>query len=348
MSRSFAEKMPVKIRVTQRTLSLVLALAWIHAVPLSGQACSVRDFTFQDVEKISFSDVVRHAGFSLARQDRTEQKKSDFEGSADIYGVPYTLKYDEARALSDFMLTSSGFAFSEDVRLSLVRTALAKAGADMYRDCAAVKSIRIAVPDAAFTEQNFDLPVSWTPTSQAPETAEFEIRVLGGRVQGKGGVAGTMRKGVTRHFEIERSANSLLKIDVTVHGQTHPPVTLPSPNRAMVKFKAEERVGKSQKPFSGPGNECGDQARLVSEEGTAAKAHSKSCRLCVGRSPSGFLLPSSAKTDGQFSGTGRVALEMNSPLQMCALFSVEGRGKKGGRQEVENGRFYVWEMVPAQ
>lgn len=336
-------------RVTRRTIPLVLALACgVHAVPSSGQACSVRDFTFQDVEKINFSDVVRHAGFSLARQDKAEQKKRDFEGSAAIYGVPSTLQYDEARALSDFMLRSSGFAFSEDVRLSLVRTALAKTGAEMFKDCVAAKSIRIALPDAAFAGQNFDLPVSWTPISQAPETVEYEIRALGGRVQGKGGVLGTMKKGVTKHFDIERTTNSLLEIDVIVHGQAHPSITLPSPNKAMMKFKAEKRTGKSQKPLSGPGNECGDQASLASEEGTAARAHSKSCRLCVGRSSSGFLLASSAETDGQFSGTGKVTLELNNPVQLCALFSVEGRGKKGGRQEVQNGVFHVWEMVPAQ
>ncbi|MFM9848868.1 MAG: hypothetical protein ACKVP3_17090 [Hyphomicrobiaceae bacterium] len=335
--------------MTQKTLSLVLALVCgLHAVSASGQACSVRDFTFREVEKISFSDVIRHAGFSLARPDKTEQRKNEFEGSAAIYGVPDTLQYDEARALSDFMLRSSGFAVSQELRLDLVRTALSKTGAEMYKDCVAAKSIRIAVPDAAYTEQNFDLTVSWTPTSRAPETAEFEIRVLGGRVQGKGGVAGTMKKGVTMPFDIQRSTNGLLQIEVIVHGQALPPVLLPPPNKAMATFKTEKRAGKSQKPFSGPGNECGDQAHLVSEDGTAAKANSKSCRLCVAKSPNGFLLVSSAKADGQFSGAGKVALELNSPLQMCALFSVEGRGKKGGRQEVQNGMFHVWEMVPSQ
>ncbi len=334
--------------MTQRRRSLVLALVFgLHAVPSSGQACSVRDFTFQDVERIDFSDVVRHAGFSIARQDRTEQKKSDFEGSPAIYSLPYTLKYDEARAPSDFMLRSSGLALSEDIRLDLVRTALLKTGAEMYKGCVATQSIQVAVPDAAYTQRNFDLLVSWTPTARAPEAAEFEIRVLGGRVQGKGGVAGTMKKGVAKSFDIERSTNGLLQIDVIVHGQAFPAVLLPPPDKAMAMFKTEKRVGKSQKPHSAPGNECGDQALLVSEEGTAAKAHSKSCRLCVDRSPSGFLLASSAETDGHFSGTGKVALEFKSPLQMCALFSVQGRGKKGGRQEVQNGSFYVWEMMPA-
>ena len=335
--------------MTQRTLSLVLALVCgLHVTPSSGQACSVRDFTFREVENINFSDVIRHAGISLARQDKTEQRKNDFEGSAAIYGVPDTLQYDEARALSDFMLRSSGFAFPEDVALSLVRTALSKTGAEMYKNCVAAKSIRISVPDAAYTERNFDLTVSWTPTAQAPETAEYEIAVLGGRVQGKGGVAGTMKKGVAKVFDIERSGSGLLKIDVIVHGQAYPPIALPSPNKGMAAFKVEKRGGKSPKPTSAPGNECGDQVHLVAEEGTAAKANSKSCRQCVAKSPNGFLLVSSAKADGQFLGTGKVALELNSPLQMCALFSVEGRGKNGGRQEVQNGMFYVWEVVPSQ
>lgn len=335
--------------MTRRTSLLALALTFgAHAFPSSGQACSVREFTFRDVEKVNFSDVIRHAGFSLSRPDKTELKTKDFEGSASIYGVPETLQFDEARALSDFMLRSSGFTFTDDVRASLVRTALAKTGAELYRDCAAVRNIHIAVPDAAYADRNFDLAVTWTAAAQAPDSVEYEITVLGGKVQGKGGVVGTMKKGVAKLFDIDRTGNSLLKIDVIVHGQAYPPITLPSPNRAMAQFKTEKRVGKSLKPHSGPGNECGEQAHLVSEEGTAAKSNSKSCRLCVGQSPDGFLLPSSAKADGQFSGTGKVALELNNPAQMCALFSVEGRGKKGGRQEVQNGVFYVWEMVPVQ
>lgn len=333
--------------MTRRTSLLALALTFgACALPSSAQACSVRDFTFRDVEKIEFSDVIRHAGFSLAKPDKTELKKKDFEGSAAIYGVPETLQFDEAMALSDFMLRSSGFTFSDDVRASLVRTALAKTGAEMYRDCAAVKNIQIAVPDAAYTDRNFDLTVTWT--AQAPESVEYEITVLGGKVQGKGGVVGTMKKGVAKLLDIDRTGNSLLKIDVVLHGQAYPPITLPSPNREMAKFKTEKRVGKSLKPLSGPGNECGEQAQLVSEEGTAAKSNSKSCRLCVAQSPEGFLLPSSATADGQFSGTGKVALELSKPSQLCALFSVEGRGKNGGRQEVQNGVFYVWEMVPVQ
>lgn len=335
--------------MTLRTLSLILALVCgLHATPSFGQGCSVRDFSFREVEKINFSDVVRHAGISLARPEKAEQKKNEFEGSAAIYGVPDTLQYDEARALSDFMLRSSGFAFTEDVAASLVRTALSKTGAEMYKNCAAAKSIHISVPDAAYSEQGFDLTVSWTPSAQAPETAEYEIAVLGGRVQGKGGVAGTLRKGVAKVFDIERSGSGLLKIDVTVHKQAYPPIALPSLTKRMAAFKVEKRGGKSPKPISAPGNECGDQVHLVAEEGTAAKANSKSCRQCVAKSPNGFLLVSSAKAGGQFSGTGKVALELNSPLQMCALFSVDGRGKNGGRQEVQNGMFQVLEVVPSQ
>ena len=341
-SRRYAEKR----RVTQRTLSLVLALVCgMHAVPSSGLACGVRDFSFREVENINFSDVIRHAGFSLAKPGRTDSGKNDFEGSAAIYGVPDTLQFDEAGALSNFMLNSSGFEFTGDVRLNLVRTALLKAGVELYRGC---PPVRIGVPDAAYTERSFDLTVTWAPASQAPETAEFEISAVGGRVQGKGGVAGTMKKGVANVFRIERSADGLLEIDVIVHRQAHPPLTLPPLTQGMAKFKTEKRAAKSPKPISAPGNECGAQADLVSEEGTAAKATSKSCRQCVAKSPNGFLLVSSAKADGQFSGTGKVALELNSPLQMCALFSVEGRGKKGGRQEVQNGVFHVWEVVPAQ
>lgn len=333
----------------QRILALALALVCgLHATPSSGQGCSVRDFSFREVEKITFSDVVRHAGISLAKPDRTEQKVNEFEGSAAIYGVPGTLQYDEARALSGFMLRSSGFAFTEDVAASLVRTALSKTGAEMYRGCAAAKSIRISVPDTAYTDQGFDLTVSWTPGTQAPETAEYEISVLGGRVEGKGGVAGTIRKGVAKIFDIDRSGSGLLKIDVIVHGQAYPPIALPSLSKKIVAFKTERRGGKSPKPISAPGNECGDQVHLVSEEGTAAKATSKSCRQCVAKSPNGFLLVSSAKADGQFSGTGKATLELNSPLQMCALFSVDGRGKTGGRQEVQNGTFHVLEVVPTQ
>jgi hypothetical protein len=345
MSRHFAENMHAMLRA----LSLVLALACgLHATPSSGQGCSVRDFTFWEVEQINFSDVIRHAGISLARPDKTEQKNNSFEGSAAIYGVPYTLQYDEARALSDFMLRSSGFAFPEDVAASLVRTALSKTGAEMYKNCAAARSIRISVPDAAYTDQGFDLEVTWAPPPQAPETAEYEIAVLGGKVQGKGGVVGTMRKGVAKAFDIERSGSGLLKIDVTVHGQAYPPIALPSLSKKMAAFKIEKRGGQSPKPISAPGNECGDKVHLVAEKGTAAKANSKSCRQCVAKSPNGFLLVSTAKADGQFSGTGKVALQLNSPLQMCALFSVEGKGKNGGRQEVQNGMFHVLEVVPSQ
>ncbi len=330
-------------------MPLVLALVCgLQAMPASAQTCSVRDFTFREVEKITFSDVVRHTGISLARPDKTEQKQNDFEGSGAIYGVPGTLHYDEARALSGFMLRASGFAYLEDVALSLVRTALSKTGAEMYKNCAAAKSIQISIPDAAYTEPGFNLTVSWTPTGRSPETVDYEIAVLGGRVQGKGGVIGTMRKGGSKDFDIERSGSGLLKIDVTVHGQAYPAIALPSLNKQMAAFKIEKRGGKSAKPVSAPGNECGDRVHLVSEEGTPAKATSKSCRQCVAKSANGFLLVSSAKADGQFSGTGKAALELNSPTQMCALFSVEGRGKTGGRQEVQNGMFHVLEVVPSE
>lgn len=67
-----------------RTLILLPALA-VFVIGADGrlyaQECKPKDFTFQEVEKINFSDISKFSGYSVVEQKNDEQKHQKFDGS---------------------------------------------------------------------------------------------------------------------------------------------------------------------------------------------------------------------------------------------------------------------------
>ena len=144
------------------------------------QECKPESFTIQDVEKINFSDIAKFSGYSVVEQKSDEQKHQKYEGSAVIYGAPVSLSHDDSRSLSNYLLQKSGFDYARDVRLAIVRTALSKTGAAMYKDCLAAQSVRLEIPDQAYTQKAFQLSVTWDPRIAGLPTVNYEVRVIGG------------------------------------------------------------------------------------------------------------------------------------------------------------------------
>ncbi|MET4720772.1 hypothetical protein ABIF63_004878 [Bradyrhizobium japonicum] len=106
-----------------RTLILLPALA-VFVIGADGrlyaQECKPKDFTFQEVEKINFSDISKFSGYSVVEQKNDEQKHQKFDGSGVVYGSPVKLSYEDSKSLSNYLLQKSGFDFARDVRLAIV------------------------------------------------------------------------------------------------------------------------------------------------------------------------------------------------------------------------------------
>jgi hypothetical protein len=320
------------------------AMIFFAASRAEAQECKPADFTIQDVEKIDFSDIVKYSGYSLLEQKSSEERKQKYSGSAVIYGVPVSLSYDDSKSLSNYMLQKSGFDYSRDTRFSLVRTALSSVGASMYSDCLAAQSIRLEVPRQAYTERSFQLAVTWDPKLKTPQNVDFEIRIIGGTVEGKTKLIGKIPEKTAKLFRIDKT-NELMQIDLVVYGQKYPSIVIPptSPVHTAQFFK---RYGSYSPARNLSGNVCGHYAYLVAEFGSSAGSDTKTCRLCVVRSPDGLLLQDTAELEGLPNNAASEKLDpIKSGLEMCATFTAVGRGKNGPRTEVQDGRFYVYEAV---
>ncbi|RZN18994.1 hypothetical protein [Bradyrhizobium sp. Leo121] len=311
------------------------------------QACKPESFTFQDIEKINFSHVARLSGYSVIEEKKDEQKHQKFDGSGKIYNSPVSLSYDDSRSLSTFLLQQSGFDYQDDVRLSIVRTALSKTGAAMYKDCLAAQVIKVEIPDAAYSQKEFQLTVTWAPTvKDLPPAVDYELRILGGTAEGSEIRTGHIKEKDAKFFKIEK-LDSVTQIDLIVGGQKYPSIVIP-PTRPVKSVQFFKRFGTYSPPRHGPGNECSDHAYLVAEDGSVAGPDTKICRLCVMRSADGLLLGDTAELEGQLiDASSKTQDPVKSGLEMCATFVAMGRGKNGPRTEVRNGRFYVYEAVAA-
>jgi hypothetical protein len=189
-------------------------------------------FTFQDVEKIDFSDITKYAGYSVLEQKSDEQKHQKYAGSAVVYGVPVSLSYDDSKSLSNYLLQKSGFAFSKDTRFAMVRTALSSIAEAMYKECLAVPSIKLEIPRQAYTEKSFQLAVTWDSKIKTPQNVNYEMRVIGGDVEGKTKLTGKMPEKVAKLFQMDKTAaGDLMQIDLVVYGQKYPSIVIPRHSR---------------------------------------------------------------------------------------------------------------------
>ena len=95
---------------------------------------------------------------------------------------------------------------------------------------------------------------------------------------------------------------------------------------------------------------CTDKAYLVSEVGSSAGNFPKECVLCVKRSPTGFLIKSTAQVLGAINRGAHhevVQTDQSDPLELCGRFWTDGAGQGSGRFEVfKYGYFKVWEAIP--
>jgi hypothetical protein len=315
--------------------------------------CDPKDFTIQDVQRLNFSDDVKYSAYSVLNQDTTQQNNTNVSGGAVIYGVPVNLSYSDAKSLSDHILSVSGIDASRDTRLNYVRTALSSVGAEMYANCLATRIIKVTIPSTAYSQKIFNLNVTWTrQDDRLPNRAPYTIRIVGGTIESQSReLTGSLTSGSPRPFRVEKQSGPL-EIDIIVDRSAYPPIVIP-PVEKVKHFNVVKRtgIGPRGRP-QGVGDVCTDHAYLVDEVGSGAGAGQKYCKLCVDRSPEGFLLSSTATTDPSASsaphGT-QIQIETYAPggQQMCATFKTNGAGQDSGRFEIHYGVFNVWEAIPA-
>jgi hypothetical protein len=312
-------------------------------------ACDPKDFTFEDVEKIDFSDLVKDmAYFSL---DETHRKKSNL-GIAASYGS-YKGSYEEQHSEFERRLQSSGYSFDRDTRLAIVRTALSTTGAQMYQNCLGAETIKVDVPKQAFSDSvdHFTLTVRRKLTKRSPRKASITIKADNGLVNGQKRLTGSLSQDDAKDFEIRKVGKSTVLLTIIVDGEPYPTIALPA-SIPFPQFDYVERHGKAGIPRgdNGDGNSCTDQAYLVSEVGSGAGNGPKDCVLCVQASPGGVLLKSTAEVVGGLSARGagkEVRLQPNNPVEACGHFWTSGAGQNSGRFEVYKGAYFkVFEAVP--
>jgi hypothetical protein len=319
----------------------------VHSSTTKAEECNPRDFTIQDLERQDLSDSVRLLAYSVSDKSSSSTNSGNVSGNAVIFGVPVGISQSDAHALSDHVFSQSGLAYSKDLRSSYVRTALSSVGADMYKDCVAARNVKTEIPKIAFSDKSFFFKAVWTPQYASGDTADFEIRVINGTIDGQKSVTGSTKRFTTKTFEVVKSEGPL-QITVTMDGQSPPTLVIPPPAREP-KVTYKLRTGTARDAHNSPGYVCKDTAYLVSEIGSVAGNEAKSCTLCVARAEGGILLPSTAKVTGGVSSRGaamEVQEKQNNTLEACGRFWTSGAGKDSGRFEVyEGATFSVWEAI---
>lgn len=307
----------------------------------SADQCNPLDFKFEEVQKLDVSDAVKHSWYSILDQKKSEKNDTNFSGSAVIYGVPVSLSYTDSKALSEAMLKSSGMSYDRDTRISMIKTALSSTGADMYKNCLGARTASIDVPKSAYTQKSFQLPMTWNPDGRAANKADYEIRLLGGKIEGKTKLQGNLDRGVAKQFQVDKSGNDVLQIDAIINGQKYATIVIP-PTAPLKSPTYVKLWGSPTTVKNGVGNVCTDHAYLVAENGSAAGDSTKSCRMCVAQPQAGLLLKSTAKLESILVGAAKQDLETDNPLEICANFLAIGRGKNGPRVEIDDGKLSVW------
>lgn len=330
------------------TIGPLLGLSCISAV--AGQECKPRDFTFQDIERTDISDSIRLAASSYFKSDSSGANQKSFGASLPIEGIPVSLSANDYSQFAQHVLRESNYNFSQDMTASFLRTQLSVVGADMYANCLGTQNIAVSAPETAFSQNSFFLNVRWKPQyAKAPDEADYAVKVINGKADGN-----TVAKGKIGKFEdvsiaIEKSADKVTEVGVSIDGRTYPSLAFP-PVIRFPPYKMVQRRGVSQQGRDRGGNRCTDTAYLVSEVGSSAGNGAKSCKLCVSASDGGFLFRDTARVSASLSSRGagaKVLDDENTALEACGYFWTDGAGQGSGRFEVGEGAYFtVWEAVP--
>jgi hypothetical protein len=96
----------------KHTVSAFVALACMVG---SGRAddCDPRHFTFQDVERVNFSESLKIAVVDSMESKKEEEKGTSFSSSFLVKGSPVKLNYGDMKKVADYIKSNSSFNFPE-------------------------------------------------------------------------------------------------------------------------------------------------------------------------------------------------------------------------------------------
>jgi hypothetical protein len=191
--------------------------------------CEPKDFTISDINSSSFSNVVKYSGYSTVDSSKQENKDTKIDGSAFVKGAKFTLGIQDAKSLSEHILSSSGYDYSSDTRQNIFRSALSQIGKEMYDNCIALRRLKVAVPDTAWTQSKFRVTTTWEPGGMgAPPSTNLTISTIGGTVEGKEKLTRKVQRGQPNSFLIERKTidgqMQLLQIDMDAYDKAIPTI----------------------------------------------------------------------------------------------------------------------------
>jgi hypothetical protein len=306
-----------------------LAQAWV---------CNPRDFTFEEVQQIDFSDLAKLAAYSTAEKSTTDQKDSETVVGGQYGPIKGNFSKKDARALSEHILQSSGYKASRDTRLHIATSALSRTGADMYKDCLGTRIITVTLSPAAYTDKQFFMGIKWDPKPPQPGNIVLQLQNARADHFDRRINTGEELPGI-RITKLDE--NKPVEIALNISKASYPVIYIP-PKIQIRKFTTVKR-------YYPPGK---DPARLVSECGSGAGCDSKGpVPLCITASPEGILLPSTADFEiEKLQGTGRAWKDpKNSPQKSCGYMQTIGTGWKEGKPDGRNeaiGKFFVLKTVP--
>ena len=270
-----------------------------------------------------------------------------------VYGVPVRLSYSEAKAWSDHVLQQSGYDFSEDQKLSIVRTKLSDNAANMYADCIGAQHIGIQVPNRAFKDRDFLLTIVWKPDHHVERTRPLRIVVTNGTVDRDGQrprdsvvLQATDHDAKTIVIHKADDPGGTTSIAVTIDGDTYPTIEVPIYKPLMTYHMVTIAAASPQSLKAITGNRCDTEADLIAQPpGGSIDGNAKSCILCVDAPSGAYIFPTSIEVSaGGNGGSHRQHGEATSD-RICHEFNVPA-SSKGEANSLLAGQFSVRAAVP--
>jgi hypothetical protein len=265
-------------------------------------------------------------------------QKSATENDNSSLGISYAglgLSKSDSQALASFISEQENYNFSEQQSISILRSTLDPESVKAYLGCLnAAKAVTIIIPDAALSDEAFQVQLDWNPKYRAHKSTAT-IRMTNGEIVGPSEFP--IESSDSIPIIMKRDLDKQLYISAFIDGQSDL-IALPARPQFTVK-RRQLWVPPLDKPELSMCRSGGCGTQPLTDD------------YCIQPSDDGMLIPSSFNFHGKVIGLADRAKSTthalnnsvtNGPSKVCGNIS-----DSAGANEEDNrisGRFFVYEL----
>lgn len=264
-------------------------------------------------------------------------EKSDAQASASGAGISYAgigVNWNDARSISQFLETHEDYKVSTQQSVSVMRSTLSDESVKAYIACLNAGGLAIAIPDAAMSEEVFQLRIFWNPKGNIPEKKHtLAIRVTNGKIQDASGqetvsFSTNIDPNYSVPLTVSRDLDKALFITAVVDNDSDL-VSIPARPQFLVKWKVVATKEDALERSDNAGLSVIDRDECISAE------------------PDAILLPSTAKFVGQTYGpdaTAKPNPDKSNAVSVCGVFHAHSACRTHDCDAGIHGHFSVVQL----